>query len=192
MGVLFRIPIERYLRKQGPRIPPFGPFFSLENSCVFWKIAIYYKETNVRFLLYSRRSILGTEHRREKRWQVLLTGGFGNVGRARSRASPWRRRCACFWGGHRNGTGKSRKIRKTLWDAIRDIRSSDAVSRALKGVDSVIHLAAIIPPLADRNPSLAATVNVAEREISSRESSRSAKWLNSSLPPRSRSMGQSQ
>jgi nucleoside-diphosphate-sugar epimerase len=44
-----------------------------------------------------------------------------------------------------------------LWG---DIRSPTDVDQAVRGVDAVIHLAAIIPPLADRKPELAASVNI--------------------------------
>ena len=41
-----------------------------------------------------------------------------------------------------------------------DIRDPAVVNRAVQGVDAVIHTAAIIPPLADENPTLASEVNV--------------------------------
>ena len=41
-----------------------------------------------------------------------------------------------------------------------DITDPDAVARAADGVDVVIHLAAVIPPLADEQPELARRVNV--------------------------------
>ena len=41
-----------------------------------------------------------------------------------------------------------------------DVRSFDDVKRAVDGVDVVIHMAAIIPPLADEAPELARAVNV--------------------------------
>lgn len=41
-----------------------------------------------------------------------------------------------------------------------DLRDPEAVSRAVAGVDAVLHTAAVIPPLADRQPALADAVNV--------------------------------
>ena len=46
---------------------------------------------------------------------------------------------------------------KTVWG---DLRDKNAVIRAVAGADIVIHLGAIIPPLADRLPALAESVNV--------------------------------
>jgi nucleoside-diphosphate-sugar epimerase len=41
-----------------------------------------------------------------------------------------------------------------------DLRNPDTVQEAVRGVDGVIHAAALIPPLADENPGLARAVNV--------------------------------
>jgi nucleoside-diphosphate-sugar epimerase len=41
-----------------------------------------------------------------------------------------------------------------------DLRVPGSLDEAVRGVDAVIHLAAIIPPLADRQPALAEAVNV--------------------------------
>jgi nucleoside-diphosphate-sugar epimerase len=90
-----------------------------------------------------------------------LTGGFGNVGTStldellRGGAD-----VRVFEADTKRNRKTARKYEKCCELHFGDIRSPDAVLRALEGVDSVIHLAAIIPPLADRNPSLAATVNV--------------------------------
>jgi nucleoside-diphosphate-sugar epimerase len=46
---------------------------------------------------------------------------------------------------------------QTVWGDLQDM---EAVSRAVTGVDAAIHLGAVIPPLADRLPSLAEAVNV--------------------------------
>jgi nucleoside-diphosphate-sugar epimerase len=46
---------------------------------------------------------------------------------------------------------------QTVWG---DLRDPEAVTRAVTGVDVAIHLGAVIPPLADRIPSLAESVNV--------------------------------
>ena len=41
-----------------------------------------------------------------------------------------------------------------------DITSADSVSKALDGVDAVVHMAGILPPATEANPGLAAKVNV--------------------------------
>ncbi|MHA1409156.1 MAG: NAD-dependent epimerase/dehydratase family protein [Candidatus Odinarchaeia archaeon] len=41
-----------------------------------------------------------------------------------------------------------------------DIREEEDVNKAVEGVDAVIHLAAVIPPLADEKPELAEEVNI--------------------------------
>jgi nucleoside-diphosphate-sugar epimerase len=64
-------------------------------------------------------------------------------------------------------TPKNRKLAKQygnsriLWGDLRNIRD---VESAVSGVDIVIHLAAIIPPLADHKPKLAEAVNVGGTE----------------------------
>lgn len=93
--------------------------------------------------------------------KVLLTGAMGNIGlstleallveghdvvafdlesrRARRLASRFDRRVHFVWG---------------------DITDPESVRCALEGVDTVIHLAAVIPPNSDRAPDLARRVNV--------------------------------
>jgi nucleoside-diphosphate-sugar epimerase len=66
---------------------------------------------------------------------VLLTGAFGNVGLS--------------------------TLKELLIDIVwGDLRNKDDVESAVKEEDVIIHLAAIIPPLADINTSLAESVNV--------------------------------
>ncbi|WP_239123122.1 NAD-dependent epimerase/dehydratase family protein [Rhizocola hellebori] len=93
--------------------------------------------------------------------KVLLTGAFGNVGshvlaeltrrghqvRCFDLPTPANRRFA-----RRKGVGA-----QVVWG---DVGDAEAVARAVAGVDVVIHLAAIIPPLADEQPELARRVNV--------------------------------
>ncbi|MGA9360368.1 MAG: NAD(P)-dependent oxidoreductase [Mycobacterium sp.] len=112
--------------------------------------------------------------------QVLLTGALGNIGlatletltkeghgvvafdleshRARNLASGFDGRARFVWG---------------------DITDSESLRDALQGVDAVIHLAAIIPPYADRAPELARRVNLdATRDlIAQMEASPTAKRL---------------
>ncbi len=103
--------------------------------------------------------------------KIFLTGGFGNVGRSAV--------AACLDCGHevtvfetpaalrRNGNGLRALIRSG-WRGSRilfgDIRKPEDLERALASVpggpDAVIHLAALIPPAADRDEALTQSINV--------------------------------
>ncbi len=92
---------------------------------------------------------------------VLLTGAFGNLGqrvltklktkgyrvRAMDLDTPLNRK------GAQNAAGNYDEVQ---WADIRKVDWSEA----LRGVSSIIHLAAIIPPLTDDAPALAEAVNV--------------------------------
>lgn len=92
---------------------------------------------------------------------VLLTGAFGNVGQSALKALrelghavrafeyPSRRNKAMA--GHLCTPGE------LIWG---DIRNPAEVMAAARDVDAIIHLAALIPPGADRNPGLARQINV--------------------------------
>lgn len=96
---------------------------------------------------------------------ILLTGATGNIG---SHVLPLlieRKhsvRCLVF------DSTQERKVVETwrrklpaLPDVMwADIRDAGAVNQAVTGVDAIIHLAAIIPPLSDQKPALALAVNV--------------------------------
>jgi nucleoside-diphosphate-sugar epimerase len=71
---------------------------------------------------------------------VLLTGATGNVG---SHVLP-------------ELTRRGHEVRAFAGD----VRDTNATDRAVDGVDTVIHLAAVIPPKADERPELARAVNV--------------------------------
>ncbi|WP_172401662.1 NAD-dependent epimerase/dehydratase family protein [Mycobacterium paraense] len=112
--------------------------------------------------------------------KVLVTGALGNVGlptlegllaeghdvvafdletrRARKLASGFDGRVHFVWG---------------------DITDAESLRQALDGIEAVIHLAAIIPPAADRTPGLARRVNLdATRSlIALMEASPTANWL---------------
>ena len=92
---------------------------------------------------------------------VLLTGAFGNVGQY----------CLEYLlaAGHtvvaldRKSPG-AEKVAKGFGDRIRvswgDITKEADLAAALEGVDTVIHLAAVIPPVTETNKALATKVNV--------------------------------
>ena len=91
---------------------------------------------------------------------VLITGAFGNIGGRTVRhllaaghrvvavdlKTPKTQALAACFGG----------ALETIWG---DICDPDLWPRALAGIDAVVHLAAIIPPAADRNPELTTAVN---------------------------------
>lgn len=93
--------------------------------------------------------------------RVLVTGAFGNVGtyaidellsrgaavRCLDIPSPMSKRKAGAY---------ARKV-EILWG---DIRNTEIVARAVKGVDTIIHLAFIIPPKSEHDPKWAETINV--------------------------------
>lgn len=92
--------------------------------------------------------------------RVLVTGGFGHLGshtlpelrrlghtvRVLSARTPVTRRVA-----------RSHPDVETVWG---DVRRFDDVSRAVAGVEAVIHLVALLPPAADEHPDLARSINV--------------------------------
>ena len=98
---------------------------------------------------------------------VLLTGAFGNIGQeVLTRLLVAGHEVRCF----DVETEKNRKIRnrftkgpekepgfETVWG---DIRNPADVDRLVEGVDAIIHLAAIIPPLSEKEPALARAINV--------------------------------
>jgi nucleoside-diphosphate-sugar epimerase len=91
--------------------------------------------------------------------RVLVTGGFGNIGRSAV--------AALREDGHRVRVLSPRKRRherlarrlgiEPFWG---DARRSDDVAAALVDQDAVVHLAAILPPDSDEQPELARSVNV--------------------------------
>jgi nucleoside-diphosphate-sugar epimerase len=102
--------------------------------------------------------------------KVLVTGAFGNVGRSTLMAlaergaevtvlesdTPVNRSLAKRLASSLGVRGQPAFTRQVLGD----IRDPSVAARAMEGQDAVIHLAAIIPPQADRFPDLAHEVNV--------------------------------
>ncbi len=90
---------------------------------------------------------------------ILLTGATGNVG-SHTLPELLRRghdvRCLNrLTTANRRAAGQQKA--ETVWG---DLTDPDAVARAMAGVDTVIHLAAMIPPAADEQPDRARAVNV--------------------------------
>jgi len=93
---------------------------------------------------------------------ILITGGFGNIGVSVIEE--------CIKQGHKvsvydlESTSTKRLSRAFLKYSVKtifgDIRDTDSVDNAVKNQDAVIHLAAILPPLSDKEPVLCKEVNV--------------------------------
>ncbi|MBI4979254.1 MAG: SDR family NAD(P)-dependent oxidoreductase [Spirochaetes bacterium] len=94
--------------------------------------------------------------------KLLITGGFGNIGLALLDA--------CSSAGHEVAifdvrSRRNEKLAKKYAGKVRavffgDIRKKDDVGAAVSGQDVVVHLAAILPPVSETNPSLCRSVNV--------------------------------
>ncbi len=93
--------------------------------------------------------------------KILLTGAFGNVGLSTLKEllnNDYNVRVFEVY------NKKNRRIAKKFKNQVEiiwgDLRNKDDVNSAVQNQDVIIHLAAIIPPLADTSPSLAEAVNV--------------------------------
>ena len=95
--------------------------------------------------------------------KVLLTGAFGNLGTSciiELSKKGYNIRCLDI-------KSKMTELRSTInqkdynfevfWG---DLLDKNSISEAMKGVDAIIHTAAIIPPLSDLKPDLAKKVNI--------------------------------
>ncbi|MBD3213590.1 MAG: NAD-dependent epimerase/dehydratase family protein [Candidatus Lokiarchaeota archaeon] len=92
--------------------------------------------------------------------RILLTGAFGIVGMAvLDKLIERNFEVRIFEVKNLNNWMTSLGYRKNTEIFWGDIRNKEDVKNAVKEIDVVIHLAAIIPPLADKNPDLANSVN---------------------------------
>lgn len=99
--------------------------------------------------------------KKEDTMRVLITGGAGRLGLSV---------CSAFLEDGAQvrvfdlDTEQNRKTVKQLPSGAEvfwgDITQPDSLRQALNGVDAVVHMAAILPPLAEENPQLAQKVNV--------------------------------
>jgi len=93
--------------------------------------------------------------------RVLVTGAFGNVGtyaidELLSRGATVRCLDIPSPMSKRKARPYAHKV-EILWG---DIRNTEVVARAVKGVDVIVHLAFIIPPRSEQRPAWAETINV--------------------------------
>jgi nucleoside-diphosphate-sugar epimerase len=93
--------------------------------------------------------------------RVLLTGAFGNVGlNTLEELIKKGYKIRAFDIKARKNLKISKKYKGIVEIIWGDLRNQEVVEKTVEGQDVVIHVAAIIPPLADRNPKFAETVNV--------------------------------
>ncbi len=93
--------------------------------------------------------------------KVLVTGAFGNVGLSVI-SELLKRKIEVVIFEKKNSKNKriAKKFKNRLEVVWGDIRKYDNVEPIIDSVGAVIHLASIIPPLADKKPKLAHSVNV--------------------------------
>lgn len=108
--------------------------------------------------------------------RILVTGGFGNVGTVVVNECLKRgHQVTVFEVRNRHTETMSRQLRsRGIGTILGDLRRPDEVAQAVLGQDSVIHLAAVLPPVSESNPSLCREVNVGGTDnlIRAMESSR--------------------
>ncbi|MFX0035800.1 MAG: NAD-dependent epimerase/dehydratase family protein [Candidatus Hermodarchaeota archaeon] len=93
--------------------------------------------------------------------KILLTGAFGNVGLSTLKELIKRNYdIRVFDIKTKRNNRLAHKFRKDIKVVWGDIRNPKDVERAVSDRDVVIHVAAIIPPLADKKPKFAESVNV--------------------------------
>lgn len=91
---------------------------------------------------------------------ILVTGACGNIGQNVLKSLST---ADCAVKVLDLGTPNNKAVAQNYPDVEfiwTDINDADGVSKALQGVDSVLHLIGIIPPLSESNPDLAHRVNV--------------------------------
>ncbi|MFX1493241.1 MAG: NAD-dependent epimerase/dehydratase family protein [Promethearchaeota archaeon] len=93
--------------------------------------------------------------------KILVTGAFGNVGLSTiNELLKANHQVRVFDIYNKINKKIAKKYKNKLEIIWGDLRNYDDIKRAIDGQDIVIHLAAIIPPLADSYPELAEAVNV--------------------------------
>lgn len=94
---------------------------------------------------------------------VLLTGAFGNIGESTLLALLEKGHSVRCFDLKNESNGKMvKRLRKfgafeVIWG---DILDSESLRKAAEGIEAIIHLAGIIPPLSEKKPDLARSVNI--------------------------------
>lgn len=93
--------------------------------------------------------------------RVLLTGAFGNLGSQTVQALLQRRhQVRCFDLRSRQAEKLARRFGSQVEVFWGDLRDPRAVRGAVDGQQAIIHNAAVLPPVSERAPELAAAINV--------------------------------
>ena len=97
--------------------------------------------------------------------KVLVTGAFGNVGTGMLHELLKRdHEVRVFEKDTQKNRQIARRYKRKVEIRFGDILNIRDIDEAVRGMEVVVHLAAVIPPLADRNPELARYVNVGGTE----------------------------
>lgn len=101
------------------------------------------------------------ELRRERTTKILITGAFGNIGKAViEEAFKRQHEITVFEIDNKKTRKTAKKYRNKVKQVIfGDIQDIETVKAAVADCDAVIHLAAIIPPLSKKNRQLTMDVN---------------------------------
>ena len=93
--------------------------------------------------------------------RILITGAFGNIGKAViEEASKRHHEVIVFEIENKKTRKDARKYREKIKDVFfGDIRNFEDVNKAVRECDAVIHLAAIIPPVSKKHRELTMDVN---------------------------------
>ena len=93
--------------------------------------------------------------------KVLLTGAFGNVGLSTLKEMLKRNYNVRIFDIKNNRNKRlANKYKKDVEIFWGDLRNYNEVEKAINDRDVVVHVAAIIPPLADKKPKFAESVNI--------------------------------
>jgi nucleoside-diphosphate-sugar epimerase len=108
-----------------------------------------------------QESLPQVSEKEETRMKILITGAFGNIGKAVIEEAYKRGHGIIVFEIDNKKTRKDarnnrKKIKKIFFG---DIRNSEDVTRAVKECDAIIHLAAIIPPVSKKHRELIVDVN---------------------------------
>jgi len=93
--------------------------------------------------------------------KVLITGALGNLGKnTTNQLSKQGHEVRCFDIKTKPNEKKAKKLPSRAEIFWGDIRKADDLAAAVKGIDVVIHLAFLLPPLTDTKPELSRDINV--------------------------------
>ncbi|NHJ32962.1 MAG: NAD-dependent epimerase/dehydratase family protein, partial [Asgard group archaeon] len=94
--------------------------------------------------------------------KVLVTGAFGNVGESTLKAllAKNKHEITCFVRPKLANKKKARKYKNKVRIVWGDLRNPKEAEKAVKNQDIVLHIAAIIPPAANRNRKKTFAINL--------------------------------